>query len=85
MNIVWNILCTNHHNIVAVLSLQREHLARRHFEISGADPGGEGAPPKIGKNMIFFWCQIYISHEIPQQKLCLPLLGAIFLSLLPLT
>ena len=42
MNIVWNILCTNHHNIVAVLSLQRERLARRHFEISGADPGGGG-------------------------------------------
>jgi hypothetical protein len=29
--------------------------------LTGADPGGGGAPPKIGKNMIF-WRKIVIFH-----------------------
>ena len=48
---------------------------------AGADPGGvhpARAPPKIGKNMIF-WRKIMIfSHEIPQKFSHLPPLGAIF-------
>jgi hypothetical protein len=34
---------------------------------SGADPGGGGAPPKIGKNMIF-WRKIVIFHTIYPNK-----------------
>ena len=42
-------------------------------------------PPKIGKNMIFLR-KITIFHtKYPQKNLCLPPLGAIFLSMPPLT
>ena len=59
---------------------------------TGADPGREGrtrgaarAPPKIGKNMIF-WHKIVIFHtKYPKQISRLPPLGAIFLSAPPLT
>ena len=31
-------------------------------EGAGADSGGGAPPPKIGKNMIFFWRKIVIFH-----------------------
>ena len=85
VNIVWNILCTNHHNIVAVLSLQRVHLTRCHFEISGADPGEGGGTRQNWKKLIF-WRKIVIFHtKYPQKFSHLPPLGAIYFTAPPLT
>jgi hypothetical protein len=64
------------------LIIKSFNLIKSDSGVTGADPGGAPAPPKIGKDMIF-WRKIVFSHEIPQQFVCLPPLGAIFLSAPP--
>ena len=67
-----------------MLQLKTDYVC--HMHNAGADPGGGArrrAPPKIGKNMIFFAQNRDFSHEIPQKLSCLAPLGAIFLSAPP--
>ena len=65
---VVDIFCTPTGNIVNVLKINAGE---------GAHPAR--APPKIGKNMIFWRKIVIFSHEIPQKCSRLPPLGPILI------